>query len=125
MSTWLKETVAEIRERMTSDDEASLWTLFFDNPEGEPLLASAIDNAMNEMDDDGLRKFAWITKSIGVTAVLFAVIRADGKPRPEDRRTWRKLSALLADGSTQLLGFVVVGVATYWVAGKEDVGSAA
>ena len=125
MSVWLEEMVTEIRERMTPEDEASLWTLFFDDPAGEPLAASAIDNAMNEMDDDGLGRFAWVTQSIGANACLFAVIRSDGKPRPEDRRAWRKLSALLANASTQLLGFVVVGKSAHWAATTDDLGTAA
>lgn len=84
MSGWQEMRVAEIREQMATDDEASLWTMFFDDPEGEPAMASVIDRAMDKIDLELTRRLAGVTAGVGARAVLFAVIRRDGQPRPED-----------------------------------------
>ena len=126
MSEWLEDRVVQIRERMTPDDEASLWTLFFDDPEGEPAVASVIDGAMHEMNLELVRRFAEVTADVGALAVLFAVIRRDGYPRPEDRQLWRRLRVLLSNRTTRTLGFVVVGQASWWAAtGDSDLGTVA
>ena len=126
MSEWLEARVANIREHMTSDDEASLWTLFFDDPEGEPVMASVIDGAMDDIDLRLVRRLAEVTAKAGAAATLIAVTRGDGQPRPEDRDLWRDLRAQLHAHPTRLLGFVVVGPTTHWVAtGDGHVGTAA
>jgi hypothetical protein len=126
MTTWLDARVAEIRERVAPDDEASLWTLFFSDPDGEPTVASAVTNAMNEIDIELVRRFAAIVDGVSATACLFAVVRDDGRPRPEDRQLWRDLRVLLRESSTRLLGFAVVGATSYWVPEyDDDLGTAA
>jgi hypothetical protein len=126
MTTWLDTRVAEIRERLTRGDEASLWTLFFADPDGEPVVASAVDNAMNEIDIELVRRLAQIADGVSATACLFVVIRRDGRPRPEDRQLWRDLRVLLRGSSTRLLGFAVVGTSSYWAPEcDDDLGSVA
>src|SRR5436189_4002921 len=114
MDGWLDECVAQVRGRMSSADEGSLWTLFFADPAGEPIVASAVEQAMNEMDLVLLRRLAEVATGVGATACLFAIIRRDGRPRTEDRKTWRDLQVLLRNGSTTLLGVVVVGETSWW-----------
>lgn len=126
MSQWLENQIAEIRELMRLEDEASLWTLFFDEPEGAPAVTSVIDGAMAELDRELLRRYSAVTASVGAAAVLVAVIRRDGRPRTEDRQLWRDLRDLLRDGPTRLLAFVVVGTASHWAAASDgDLGTAA
>ena len=126
MDHWIGARVAEIRERITAADEASLWTLFFADCSGEPTIASAVDGAMDEMDLDLLRRIAEIASQVGAEGCLFAVIREDGRPRSQDAQAWRDLEVLMRGAGTSLLGFVVVGRTSYWVAGPEgDFGSAA
>lgn len=114
MRRWLEERVAEIRVRMVPGDEASLWALLFDDAGSEPLMATAIDGAMNEMTPELLGRWVSILEALPVRSVLFAVIRQDGRPRVEDRQLWCDLQARLPNGSMDLLGFVVVGPARYW-----------
>lgn len=125
-TTWLDHRIAEVREKLTPADEASLWTLFFHVLQGQPAVACAIDGAMDEMDLDLLRKYAAIVNGVPAAGCLLAVIRADGRPRPADRQLWRDVRVLLRDSSTRLLGFVVVGTTAYWSAEADgDLGSAA
>ena len=116
MSEWLEKRVAEIREQMATDDEASLWTMFFGDPEGEPAMASVLHRAMDKFDLEATRRFARVTVGVGATSVLFAVIRRDGQPRPEDRRLWLDLQSFLRDSSCEMLAFMVVGATSYWCA---------
>lgn len=122
---WLDDRIREIRERMMPDDEASLWTLIFDDPAGEPLLASAFEGAMSRLDLDWLSNFARILEEVGAAAYLLAVIRHDGRPRPEDQQLWRELQVLLRDGASLLLGFVVVGAKRFWCAPGSEAPAAA
>jgi hypothetical protein len=117
--------VAEIREQMATDDEASLWTMFFDDPEGEPAMASVIHRAMDKIDLEVTRRFARVTRGVGATSVLFAVVRRDGQPRPEDRRLWLDLQSFLCDSGSEVRAFLVVGATSYWCAPGGDAPAAA
>lgn len=116
MSRWLEMRVAKIREQMATGDEASLWTMFFDDPEGEPAMASVIDRAMDKINLELTRRLAGVTAGVGARAVLFAVIRRDGQPRLEDRLLWLDLQSFLRDSTTKVLAFLVVGATSYWCA---------
>jgi hypothetical protein len=127
MERWLSETINEIREKLTPSDEGSLWLLFFDEPLHEPLIASAFDDAMAHVDAQMTRNIAQIIDGAPADAVLVAVPRRDGVPRPVDRRFWQELRTLLDDVSPRLLDLVVVGDARHWSAQESDgdLGSAA
>ena len=111
---WLQARVTEIRSHMTPEDEGSHWSLFFDDPRAAPVVASAVDGAMKQMDDDLLRTIARIIGEVPAPACLVAVIRWDGTPRPGDHRMWRDLQFLMRDTDTRLLGLAVVGASTHW-----------
>lgn len=120
---WLQARVTEIRHRMAPDDEGSHWSLFFADAHDAPVIACAIDGGMAELDALVLRSIARIVDDVPAPACLVAVIRHDGKPRPEDHRMWRDLQLLLRESDKRLLGFVVVGATTSWacdVAGDLD-----
>ena len=120
MERWLSETIDEIRERLVPADEGSLWLLFFDEPLHEPLVASAFDGAMAHVDTQMIRNLAQIIDAAPADAVLVAVPRSDGVPRPVDRRMWRGLRARLDDVSPRLLDLVVVGDDRLWSAQESD-----
>ena len=111
---WLEARVAEIRQRMTPDDDGSHWSMFFDDPHDAPVIASAVDGAMNEMDDCLLRSIARIIAEVPAPACLVAVIRQGGTPRPEDHQMWRDLKLQMRNSDKRLLGFVVVGASASW-----------
>jgi hypothetical protein len=117
---WFDARVREIRERMTARDEASLWTLFFEDPYGVPLVAQVIDGAMSQPDRGWLPNFARVLEGVGASACLLAVIRHDGRPRPEDRKLWSDLQVLPIGGESLMLGFVIVGTTSYWRAPGSD-----
>jgi hypothetical protein len=113
---WLQTRIVEIRERMTSADEGSLWTLFFDDPQGAPVIAHAIDGGA-ETELNWLPNYAQVLGGVGAAACLLAVVRRDGRPKPEDRQLWRELQVLLRGTSDiKVLGFLVVGTAAFWCA---------
>jgi hypothetical protein len=127
MDRWLDETIDDIRERVQPGDEGSLWLLFFDEPPREPLVAAAFDDAMAHVDEQMIRNVAQIIDAAPAEAVLVAVPRRDGVPRPVDRQFWRDLRELLDDVSPRLVDLVVVGVGRHWSVQEsdDDVGTAA
>jgi hypothetical protein len=117
---WIEARVAEIRRRTTPADEGSHWSLFFDDPHGAPVIASAVDGAMKEMDESLLRSIARIIAEVPAPACLVAVIRQDGMPRPEDHLMWWDLQLLMRNKPKRLLGFVVIGASTFWPCDLDD-----
>lgn len=115
MRTWLEERVEDVRERLTADDEGSLWMLLLEDPSGEPVIASAVDGAMAGMDSQLTRNLAMIITEVGAKAVLLAIPRRTGRPHPVDRQLWSDLRHLVGS-STELIDLVVVGDAAYWSA---------
>lgn len=120
MELWLSQTIDEIRDRVMPDDEGSLWLLFFDEPLCEPLVGAAFDGAMAHVDSEMTRNIALIIDTAPADAVLVAVPRRDGAPRPVDRQFWRDLRALRDDVAPRLLDLVVVGDRQHWSAQKAD-----
>lgn len=101
--------------RLTPSDEGSLWLLFFDDPCGEPVVASAIDGGMAHLDEI-LPNLLMIIDDVGAKAVLLAVPRRSGRPQPVDRRLWRELRTVSV--SPEILDLVVVGDHEHWSATK-------
>src|SRR3954454_3183419 len=121
---WLEARVGEIRDLLTPSDEGSHWSLFFSHPLGEPVVAAVVDGAMAEMDSELLRGLMEIIGGVPAAACLVAVIRGDGKPRPEDHQMWHDLRALMSGTNKRLLGFVVVGTKAHWSADCGDLDTA-
>lgn len=120
MGTWLDDQVVGIRQRLSPQDEDSLWVVFFVDPgpapDGEPATAMAIDGAMAHMDGLMTQNLALIIDSVPASAALLAVPRPDGIPRAVDKQLWRDVEPLLRAGSTELIDLVVVGDSGYWSA---------
>lgn len=126
MEQWCSDTIDEIRERLTPGDEGSLWLLFFEEPLREPLVATAFDDAMAHVNARLPRNIAEIIDATPADAVLLAVPRQDGAPRPVDQQLWRDLHALRDSFRPRLLDLVVVGDCRHWSAeGQGDLGTAA
>ena len=122
--TWLADRVAEIRERLTGDDEGDLWALFLD--EGNmPMLAIAVTRMLPELDETLLRNLAHILEDVGAAGVLLAIPRRRGAPMRVDRALWRYLVARLAESDTPLVDLVVVGPGRFWSARHGNNGAAA
>ena len=121
----LDAQIRGIRELMTADDDGSLWTLFFEDPNDGPVMAHVIDDAMRQPDRRWLPNFARVLERVDAWAYLLAVIRDDGRPRPEDRELWTELQALLGSHNCRVLGFLVVGTTSVWCAPGGDAPAAA
>lgn len=118
VSAWLDERAVEIRAHTSSDDEGALWLLFFQDPHGTPIIATAIDGAMAELDAALLQHIAMIIDDGPWKAVLLVVPRAVGAPLAIDRELLPRIRALTR--STHVIDVVVVGESTYWSASGGD-----
>ena len=99
---------AEIRDRLTPDDEGAIWALYLDR-EDRPLLASAIEDGMAHITDERLHALVYVLANVGAHAVLVAIPRRDGSPLDADRRLQRALRTLMAGERTRLVDVIVVG----------------
>lgn len=115
MDMWLADRVAEIRTRLMPGDEGSLWILWLDGPQGEPVLACGIEGAMAELDDELVKNLATTIEEVGAAAVLLAVPRRVGVPDAVDRRLWSELRAQVR-ASVKIVDLVVVGKSQHWSA---------
>jgi hypothetical protein len=116
--TWIDDRVDEVRSLATENDEGSLWIMLFEDPHGEPVLATTVDDAMAHLDEVLLRNLAWILGELPAKAALLLIPRTDGLPRPMDRQLWQELNRRV-DGTIELLDLVVVGPSRYWSAQAE------
>ena len=85
MSTRLSACVAELRTRLTPEDEGSLWILFLDHAEGEVIMAAAFDRAMLHIDAEMIQSLRDMICEVPASAVLLAVPRADALPLTADK----------------------------------------
>ncbi len=109
MPRWRDDRVQEIRQRLAPQDEGSLWIFYLEDPYGEALLASAVADAMAQMDRHMTENLAMIITSVAPKAVLLVVPRSDGKPLAVDSQLWRDLQDLLSGSTTELTDLLVVG----------------
>lgn len=122
---WLEARANEIRQLITSRDEGSHWSLFFSHPEGAPVVASVVADAMAEMDGELLNAIVKIINTVPSPAFMIAVIRGDGRPRPEDRQMWADLLSRMRGSDRIALGLLVVGTSTHCYVGEAGLGTAA
>lgn len=102
----------------SANDEGALWLLFFEDPHGRPIVASAIDGAMAQLDAALLQRVAVIIDDGPWKSVLLVVPRATGAPLTVDRALLPRIRALTQ--STDVIDVVVVGESTYWSASGGD-----
>jgi DNA repair protein RadC len=113
MSTWLSACVADVRTRLTPEDEGSLWVLFLDHPRGEVLIATAFDRVMDSIDAEMTRNLRHLIGKIPTASVLLVVPRGEGVPCKADLDLWQQLGQCC---DTKVIDLVVVGHADYWSA---------
>jgi hypothetical protein len=88
----------------------------FLNRRGAVVLTIGFDEGTSDVDELFLRHLIAIVGDIRVADVVFAVIRATGRPTRVDRLLWRELTARLAGATTSLRDVIVVGEAQRWSA---------
>ncbi len=115
MSVWLDARVREVRRRLTSDDEGSLWVLFLDRPGGEVIIAAVFDRAMADLDPEVIRNLGHLIAVVSAPATLLIVPRADGAPHAMDAELLRQLERAEV-ASTECVDLIVVGAVGYWTA---------
>jgi hypothetical protein len=91
--------------------------LFFEDPRGRPIIATAIDGAMAQLDAALLQSIAMIIDGGPWKSVLLGVPRATGAPLAVDRALLPQVRVLTR--STEVIDVVVVGESTYWSASGE------
>lgn len=116
MPRWRDDRVQEIRQQLTPQDDGSLWILYLEDPYGEALLASAVTDAMAQMDRQMTENLGMIITSVAPKAVLLVVPRRDGKPLAVDSQLWSDLQDLLSGSTTELTDLLVVGRSRCWSA---------
>lgn len=80
------------------------------------LWAIGFDEGTRHVDELFLKHLVAIVTDLRLAVVVFAVLRATGRPTRIDRLLWRELSLRLADTTTHLLDVVVVGEGRRWSA---------
>jgi hypothetical protein len=109
MERWLLDCVTDIRAHTSTDDEGSLWAMFFSERDRVPVITSVFNGAADEADDEFIRGIATLISGVGADGCLFAITRHKGKPVPDDLRLWRSLRTITGTTRTRALGLVVVG----------------
>lgn len=117
-SDWYDSIAVHVREQLDDDEEGSVCVLFLDD-RGEPAVGLALpaNEHIGEAELDGL---VHIIDEIDPPAVAVAIPRDDGLPMASDWRLWRELRARLAAGRAEFIDLVVVGVCSWWAAGRPD-----
>lgn len=121
MSVWLDARVREVRRRLTSRDEGSLWLLFLDDPCGEVILAAALDGAMGSVDASMIRNLRQVIEGVPAPAVLLVVPRATARPLTAETALWRQLLAS-PPTNTELIDLLILGESDYWSVRREERG---
>jgi len=106
-------TAALAHDRGWSD--GALRAIFLDRSRAV-LLTIGFDEGTDDVDELFLRHLVATVTDLALAAVVFAVLRADGRPTRVDRRLSRELRHRLADGSTHLLDVIVVNQERGWSA---------
>jgi hypothetical protein len=112
MACWLNDRVGEVRSQLGLSDEGAVWALFFEDPYGEPIIACAINDAVEQMDDTLIRNLANMIDEGPWAACLIVVPRTSGARLAADRQFWSRLRE--SSQTSKLIGQVVVGESTYW-----------
>jgi hypothetical protein len=88
--------------------DGTVWLCHLD-ASGLPCLRSRIPEPAEATDELYLRDLEARVASICLPAVVLAIRRADGRPRPIDRRLARELAARLSAAGLAMSDAVVVG----------------
>ncbi|HTW19244.1 MAG TPA: hypothetical protein VME70_03410 [Mycobacteriales bacterium] len=93
--------------------EGALRAVFLDR-RSRVLLTVGFDEGTRAVDELYLRHVVATVSDLSVATVVFAVLRADGRPIRIDRLLWRELSMRLAGQPTHPLDLIVVGREQHW-----------
>lgn len=95
--------------------DGALLAVFVDR-RGAAVLTMGFEEGTSNVDELFLRHLVALVTEITVAAVVFAVVRADGRPCRVDKLLWRELKARLAGTTTTLRDVIVVGEHQRWSA---------
>lgn len=109
------EICAAVARHRGDDTDGSLLAVFLDRF-GTVALTVGFDEGTRYVDELFLQHIVAIVADLRVAAVVFAVIRAAGRPTRIDRRLWRELVTRLGGASTDLRDVIVVGDDQWWSA---------
>jgi hypothetical protein len=104
----LDQLVAHMRADLLVAPEGAVWLCHL-NAAGVPCLRTPVPELAEATDELYLRDLEARVLGLGLPGVALVIRRADGRPRPVDRRLVRELSARLSAVGSPLVGAVVVG----------------
>jgi hypothetical protein len=118
---WYERVVADLRDKIGPDDEATVWVLFVDE-ERHLRVGMAIESDGRVLGAPEFDSLTEIIDDIDPPAVLIAVSRVSGEPLPADRQLRQEMRGRLAALTrAELIDVLVVGRHS-WVAlgGRSD-----
>jgi hypothetical protein len=104
--------------------DGALLAVFLDR-RGTVVLTVGFDEGTSDVDELFLRHLVAIVGDIRVAEVVFAVVRASGRPTRIDKLLWRELTVRLAGATTSLRDVIVVGERQRWSAASGRTASVA
>ena len=109
----------EVRDRVGSNAEGTIWALFLDQRH-RSLLGMRVEDGMAGVCRERLQSLAYFLGNVGAHAVVIGVPRSGGQPTSDDREFWRRLRVLMVCEPTEFLDVLVVGADSFWSAERED-----
>jgi DNA repair protein RadC len=103
---------AALAEHPGAWTDGALRAVFLD-ARGAVVLTVDIEEGTGHVDELFLRHLVTVVSDLAVAAVVFASLRASGRPSRVDKLLWRELSARIHDRTT-LLDLLVVGDGRLW-----------
>jgi hypothetical protein len=95
--------------------DGALLAVFLDR-RATVALTIGFDEGTHHVDELFLRHLVDVVTDLRIAEVVFAVVRASGRPNRIDKLLWRELRARLDETATVLRDVVVVGDSQRWSA---------
>jgi hypothetical protein len=103
--------IEDVRRR---EEPAGALLGIFLNAELAILLTMRISEGTDHVDELFLRHLVGVVADLQMVAVIFAVLRVEGRPARIDRLLWRELHGRLENEPTRFLDLIVVGAHRSW-----------
>lgn len=95
--------------------DGALLAVFLDH-RAAVALTIGFEEGTEHVDELFLRHLVAVVTDLRIAEVVFAVVRASGRPTRIDKLLWRELRRRLDDASTVVRDVIVVGDAQRWSA---------
>jgi DNA repair protein RadC len=103
--------IEDVRQR--AEPAGALLGIFL-NAEHGTLLTMRISEGTDHVDELFLRHLVGVVADMQMVAVIFAVMRVEGRPARIDRLLWRELYERLENEPTRFLDVIVIGAKRSW-----------